>query len=164
MEIFDVVNENDEVVSTAPREECHANPDLIHRTVHFSLIDKKNKKVLMTQRSFSKKTDPGKLCFLGEHMLSGESWQEGLIRGAKEELSFNAKDFVELANNIFRFPNETEFVRFFLINWSGEKLDYDKDEIIKIDWVNFEDLIASKSNYSNMTQYWVDNVSWESIQ
>ena len=81
-EIFDVVNEKDEVIGTAPREECHSNPGLIHHTVHFTLIDRKKKRVFLTQRSFKKEHDAGKYCFLGEHMLSGESYEDALKRGS----------------------------------------------------------------------------------
>ena len=41
--MFDVVNEQGEVIGRATREECHANPTLIHRTVHYTLVDRKGK-------------------------------------------------------------------------------------------------------------------------
>ena len=40
-EVFDVVNENDEVVGEATRGEVHQNPDLIHRAVHIWLLNDK---------------------------------------------------------------------------------------------------------------------------
>ena len=37
-EVFDVVNENDEVVGEATRGEVHQNPKLIHRVVHIWIL------------------------------------------------------------------------------------------------------------------------------
>ena len=38
-EILDIVNEDDEVLGQATKAECHKDPKLMHRTVHFTLID-----------------------------------------------------------------------------------------------------------------------------
>jgi isopentenyldiphosphate isomerase len=54
-EILDVIDENDNVIGTATREQCHTDPKLLHHTVHFTFIDRKNSKILLTQRSFKKK-------------------------------------------------------------------------------------------------------------
>lgn len=73
MKYFDIVNEQDEVIGERTAVECHADPKLIHRVVHFTLVDKENKKILISQRSFEVKFDSGKWCFMGEHVLSGET-------------------------------------------------------------------------------------------
>lgn len=161
MEIFDLVDRNDNVIGKATRDECHSDPNKIHRTVHFTLVDRKNNKVFLTQRSFSKQTDPGKLCFLGEHMLSGETYDEGVKRGAKEELGLDISKFKEVSHNIFTFPNQTEFVRFFLIDWNGEDIKYDEHEIVSTKWLDLKTLIKQKNEYSDMTRFWIENTNWE---
>lgn len=163
MEIFDVVNENDEVIGTATREECHSDSSLIHRAVHFALFDKKNRKVLLTQRSFKKETDPGKLTFLGEHVVADEGYRETAKRGVSEELGFVPKSVQEVQHNIFRLHGQTEFVRFFIVDWNGEKIKIDKEEVIDIKWMSPELLVKQKSNYSEMTRYWVENIDWDNI-
>lgn len=161
MEIFDVVDRNDKVIGTATRDECHSDPNKIHRTVHFTLVDRKNKKIFLTQRSFSKPTDPGKLCFLGEHLLTGETFEEGLKRGAKEELGLDVSGFKEVHHNIFSFPTQSEFVRFFLVDWSGEFVNYDEHEIVGTKWLDLKTLVSQKNEYSDMTKFWVENTNWE---
>ena len=162
-EIFDVVNENDEVIGKATRSECHSNPNLIHRTVHFTLIDRKRQKIYLTQRSFKKDHDAGKYCFLGEHMLAGKSYNEAVKRGVNEELGFIPKSFMEVAHNIFSYRNQTEFVRFFLVNWSGEEIEWDKREIEKVISIDIHELTKEKFNTSQMTRYWIDHINWSSF-
>lgn len=39
-ELFDIVDELDVVIGSAPRGECHGNPTLIHRSVHVLVFNK----------------------------------------------------------------------------------------------------------------------------
>ncbi|MFA5828160.1 MAG: NUDIX hydrolase [Candidatus Shapirobacteria bacterium] len=136
------------------------DPKLIHRTVHFTLVDKKAKKILITQRAMSKKTDPGKICFLGEHVISGESYEEALVRGVQEELGIEPKNFREMSGDLFRFPEQTEFSKFFVVEWNGEKIDYKDDELMNIRWVSREELVCLPLDYSNTSKKWVETIDW----
>ncbi|MEA3357130.1 MAG: NUDIX hydrolase [Patescibacteria group bacterium] len=159
-EIFDVVNEKDEVIGTATREECHSNPDLMHHLIHFTLVDRKKQRVFLTERSFKKDHDAGKFCFLGEHMLSGESYEDALKRGVKEELGFATKLFKEVAHKRFSYQSQTEFVKFFVVYWEGQKIDWDSEEMEKVLWVDIDDLANADYDYSEMTKGWIDMVDW----
>jgi len=161
VEYFDVVDEAENITGKASRAECHQNPKLIHRTCNFTLLDKKSRKILLTQRSGNKTYDPGKLCFMGEHMLSGETWTDVLKRGVKEELGLEAENYTEAAKNIFRYDKQTEIIRLFLVDKPGGEIIFDKNEITALYWVNTDELIRNKSNYSEMTRYWVENVEWK---
>ncbi len=163
MEIFDLVDENDHVVGQATRDECHANKNLIHRTVHFTLIDRQAKKIFLTQRSFHKPTDPGKLCFLGEHVLTQESYRDAVFRGAREELGFTPQNYKELSYHIFRFPHQTEFVRFFVVAWNGEEIKYDENEVIKTEWLDTKTLVDNKQHYSDPARLWVESINWDEL-
>lgn len=160
MEIFDLIDEADRVIGQATRDECHANPDFIHHVVHFTLVDRIHHLFLITQRSFAQKTDPGKWCFLGEHIIAGESYDQAVVRGATEELGFRPGKYSFEAQTIFRQPRQTEIAKFYFIDWHDEKIKFDTHEIIKIDWLTQEELIKNKNNYSQMAQYWVDHVDW----
>lgn len=162
-EILDVVDKNGNVVGTASREECHMNPKLIHRTAHFTLIDKKNNKILLTQRSFTKDCDPGKFCFLGEHALSGETPSEAMIRGAKEELGVNIFNPIELGKNIFSYQQQTELATFYIAELKDEKISFDKDEIVQAFWISLEDLHSSTLDIPPISKYWIENAQWEKI-
>ena len=163
MEVFDVVNEKDEVIGQADREKCHSDPALIHRTVHFTLIDKRKRKILLIQRSFNLKTDPGARCFPGEHILTGENYRQGLIRGVQEEFGFTPKIFKEVCQRVIKFPTQTEFARFFVVEWNEEKIDYDREEIIDIKWLDPEVLIQDNPDYSEIARFWIKNTNWLQI-
>jgi len=163
MEVFDVVNEKDEVIGQATREECHSNPDLIHRTVHFTLVDKQSRSVLITQRSYSKKKDGGLWCFAGEHILVGETYEQAVRRGLKEEFGTTAGEIQEGAHRIFSYDTQREFVRFFLCFWEGAPIVVDRREIIDQRWLSCEDLYKDFDSYSQMTQYWLKNVDFKSL-
>jgi len=161
IEMFDVVDEKDNVIGQATREECHSDARLIHRAVHFTLIDKEKKKILLTQRSFKKETDPGKLTFLGEHLTSGESYKEAAIRGVGEEIGFVPSNFKEVDSHIFKLHGQTERIRFFAVSWEGEDIKIAKEEVIKREWLSPKELVRRKSDYSEMTRHWVENINWE---
>ena len=57
-EVFDVVNEKDEVVGEAIRGEVHRNPKLIHRAVHIWVLNDRGE-ILLQQRSLTKDKAPG---------------------------------------------------------------------------------------------------------
>lgn len=162
-EIFDLVDRNDAVYGTATREECHSNPKLIHRTVHFTLIDQRKSKVFLTRRSVGKEHDAGKYCFLGEHILTGESYDDAIKRGMIEELGFVPKKFREIVHNIFTYNTQTEFVRFYIVFWNGEKIVWDEKEIEQIFWIKAGSLENDKFNFSEMTKHWINNVDWNSV-
>ncbi len=159
-EILDIVNEKDEVIGTATRKDCHSNPHLIHRTVHFTLVDPRNKKVLMTIRSRKKKHDGGKYCVLGEHILSGKTYIDAIKRGVNEELGFVPQKFKELSHNIFTYDNQREFVRFFIILWNNEQIKYDTSEIEDLVWVDIDKIVSADLDYSDMTRYWIKTIKW----
>lgn len=162
-EILDIIDENDNVIGRATREQCHTDPKLLHHTVHFTFIDKKNNKILLTQRSFKKKHDAGKYCFLGEHIVSGESYIEALIRGCMEEANYNAKMFKELSHRIVSYQKESEFVKFFVIEFDGSNLEFGKDEVEQYLWIDIKELKDLKLDISEMTKYWIDNIDWNKI-
>lgn len=157
-EIFDVVNEKNEVVGQATRDECHANPALTHRAVHFSLVNPSTGEILLTQRSLKKRNDPGKYCFGGEHVKSGETFEEAMIRGIQEELGFTPTKWKEVGTDHFAFASETEIGRFFLIEWHNELLKWDNNDFEKLVWVapNKNDFL--KFDLGKISIVWVEKL------
>lgn len=163
MEILDVVNANDVVIGQATREECHNNPQLIHHTVHFTLFDKQTKKILITQRSFKKTHDGGKFCFLGEHILVGETYEDALKRGLKEELGFDLGNYREVCKNFFKYDKQSEIVKFYIAYYSLGELYWDKNELEDIIWVDISMVKKMDYDISEMARYWVENIDWSSL-
>lgn len=162
-ETFDIVNENDEVIGTATREECHNNPNIIHRVVHFTLFDKENSSVLFTKRSLKKKFDAGKSVFLGEHVLTGETYEDAVIRGVKEELGIDLKEVKYFCTTSFEQPDQTEIAKFYLVYWDHRKMKFDFDEVEDIWWVKAKNLRNYNDNVGYMTRYWIENIDWNKV-
>lgn len=88
-EIFDVVDENDEVIGQEKRSVVHAEK-MLHRAVHILVFNKK-KEVLLQKRSVLKDKFPGAWdSSAAGHLASGESYDACAVRELKEELSIDA--------------------------------------------------------------------------
>lgn len=84
-EIFDVVNERDEVIGRAPRSEVHAR-GLLHRAVHVLVFDQHGR-LFLQHRSMLKDMCPGlwdSSC--SGHVDAGEDYDAAAIRELREEL------------------------------------------------------------------------------
>jgi len=84
-EIFDVVNERDEVTGQATRGEVHARR-LRHRAVHALAFDAAGR-VFLQKRSMLKDTSPG--CWdssCSGHLDSGEGYEAAVVRELGEEI------------------------------------------------------------------------------
>lgn len=84
-DIFDIVDENDEVIGNAPRSEVHAT-GARHRAVHIFVFNS-NGEILLQLRSASKDKHPGtwdtSCC---GHVDSGETYDIAAKREFREEL------------------------------------------------------------------------------
>jgi len=84
-EIFDVVNERDEVIDRKPRREVHAC-GLLHRAVH-ALVFNARGEVFLQKRSMSKDTSPGLWdSSASGHLDSGEDYDYCAARELREEI------------------------------------------------------------------------------
>jgi isopentenyl-diphosphate delta-isomerase type 1 len=84
-EIFDVVNERDEVIGQQRRSEVH-RLGLRHRAVHVLIFNQRGE-VFLQKRSMSKDTFPGAWdSSASGHVDSGESYDVCAVREVREEL------------------------------------------------------------------------------
>jgi isopentenyl-diphosphate delta-isomerase type 1 len=84
-EIFDVVNERDEVVGRRPRREVHRDGDR-HRAVHVLVFNARGQ-LFLQKRSMSKDTFPGAWdSSASGHVDSGEDYDQCAVREAREEI------------------------------------------------------------------------------
>jgi isopentenyldiphosphate isomerase len=164
MKYFDVVNVNDEIIGSATAAECHSDPRLIHRVVHFTIVDSVRNKILISQRSPNVKYDSGMWCFMGEHLLQGDDYPTAVYRGLKDELGFDGSGGIrEKCHTIFYQENQTEFARFFVARYRNEKITPNQAEISQMKRINLNELRENKHQYSAMTQYWIDHADWDEI-
>jgi len=90
-EIFDIVNERDEVVGQNTRREVHAR-GLWHRAVHVLVFNARGE-VFLQKRSMKKDRQPGvwdSSC--SGHVDSGENYDETAIRELREELGLKINE------------------------------------------------------------------------
>ena len=84
-EIFDVVNQEDEVIGRAPRSEVHQK-GLMHRATHI-LVFNSRREVFLQKRSLKKDRQPGLWdSSASGHLDCGESYDACAVRELKEEL------------------------------------------------------------------------------
>ena len=84
-EIFDVVNERDEVIGQAPRKEVHAR-GLWHRAIHVLVFNSRGE-VFLQKRSLKKDIAAGKWDSSSSgHLDTGEDYDACAVRELREEL------------------------------------------------------------------------------
>lgn len=96
-EILDIVNDRDEVIGQAERDEVHRT-GLVCRFVYVCFYTTDGK-VILQKRSDTKKNDPGKLTTtVSGHVTSGQDYLEAAVRETVEEsgVEIEASDLVPL--------------------------------------------------------------------
>ena len=84
-EIFDVVNDRDEVVGQSPRGEVHRR-GLLHRAVHVLVFNSRGQ-VFLQKRSMNKDRQPGLWdSSASGHVDSGEDYDACSVRELREEI------------------------------------------------------------------------------
>jgi isopentenyl-diphosphate Delta-isomerase len=90
-EIFDVVNERDEVVGRAPRPEVHRT-GLKHRAIHVFVFNSRGE-VFLQKRSMSKDSSPGLWdSSASGHLDCGEEYDACVMRELQEEIGLNISE------------------------------------------------------------------------
>ena len=89
-EFFEIVNDRGEVIGIAPRQCCHGNPALLHRTAHVVVMDADGR-ILLQKRAMDKDIQPGKWdTSVGGHLQLGEDFLQAARREATEEIGLPA--------------------------------------------------------------------------
>ena len=90
-EIFDIVNEQDEVIGQAPRREVHAR-GLWHRAVHVLVYNARGQ-VFLQKRSLKKDTAAGLWDSSSSgHVDSGEDYDPCAVREVREEIGLHLEN------------------------------------------------------------------------
>ena len=132
-DIFDIVDEFDNVIGQKPRSEVHAQ-GLKHRAVHVLVFNDGNE-IFMQKRSASKDTWPGAWdASCTGHVDTGETYLEAAHRELDEELGWQPDRPLE---KLFKLPasKETgwEFVWIYRVQYDGP-FQLHPDEIECGDW------------------------------
>lgn len=139
-EMFDVVNERNEVIGQLTRGEVHARK-LLHRAVHIFVINKRGH-IYLQQRSHLKDVSPLKWdSSAAGHLDAGEDYATAAVRELGEEIGIHV-DSTELAAQIPAGDNtDHEFVELRLARHDGPVRCL-PEEIATGDWFKPEDITA----------------------
>lgn len=126
-ELLDIVDDDDNVIGQATRDECHKN-NLTHRTVMFFVFDQSNK-VLVTKRTENKDFFPGYWSIaIGGHVSAGQTYEIAAKREIEEETGIAANPF-PIGSFQKRITEEKENVRVFGVRADPLHLNLDPREI-----------------------------------
>lgn len=139
-EIFDVVDENDEVTGQATRGEVHAK-GLLHRAVHVFVFNKRGD-LLLQQRSMLKDAHPGVWdSSVSGHLDAGEAYETSAIRELDEEMGISGVEISKVGCITAREATGWEHVHLFQANYHGS-LRYPCAEIEAAQWFPVAELEA----------------------
>lgn len=140
-EIFDVVNERDEVIGRERRSEVHRT-GLKHRAVHVLIFNAKGE-VFLQRRSMSKDTHPGVWDSSSSgHLDCGEDYDHCAVREVGEELGVVLTAAPERVLRIDACEETgQEFVWVYLARHEGP-FDLHPEEIMGGDWFAREAVTA----------------------
>ena len=132
-EMFDIVDENDCVIGSAPRGCCHGDPSLIHRTAHVVVFHPDGKRILLQLRTRTKDIQPGRWdTAVGGHLDCGEDYETAARREMREELGLSPDLPMKfLFDSRIRNSVESENVRVFSIVSAGP-FRFQKSEIDEV--------------------------------
>ena len=138
-EIFDVVNEHDEVVGRAPRSDVHAS-GLLHRVTHV-LVFNSHGQVFLQKRSMTKDRQPGLWdSSASGHVDSGEDYDACAARELREELGLRVAQPLE---RLFKInacaETDQEFVWVYRCQSEGP-FELNADEIERGGWFASEEV------------------------
>ena len=127
-ELFDLVDESDQVIGRISRREAHHNPQLIHRSVGVLVFNRQGE-LFMQKRSLTKDLDAGLWAIsVGGHPSAGQDSQPAAIRELKEELGIESQ--ISLVKKyLVRLATETELQTAYQTKHNGPfKLNSDEVE------------------------------------
>jgi 16S rRNA (adenine1518-N6/adenine1519-N6)-dimethyltransferase len=117
-EVFDVVDEADEVTGQATRREVHER-NLLHRAVHVFVLNRHGE-LLLQKRSRFKDVHPGVWdSSVAGHLDAGENYEAAAARELDEEMGIQGVSPEEIGRISPCESTGWEHVRLFLVRWDG---------------------------------------------
>ncbi len=140
-ELFDIVDENGNVIGCAPRWKCHGDPSLIHRTAHVFVFHPDGNHILLQLRRKDKDIQPGKWdTSVGGHLDHGEDFETAAVRELREELGYRGEVTLEfLFDARIRNEIESENTRVYGMKSEGP-FSFQESEIDEIRFWSFEEI------------------------
>ncbi len=137
-EYLDIVDENDKVIGKDIRENIYAK-GLDHDIGVINIfVFNSQCKLLLPKRSMDRRIFPG--CFdfsCGEHVVSGEDYNQAAKRGIEEELGIKDAELIELGK-LTPKDGVSCFMKVYELEYNKEIVNYDRAGIDKLYWCDVE--------------------------
>lgn len=138
-EIFDVVNEHDEVIDRLPRAVVHRDKRL-HRAVHIFVFNSEGRLYIQKRSPFKDQLPNCWTSSCSGHVDSGEDYDTAAVRELGEELGVKIDSAAAMQ---FLFKHEAckrtgwEFVHVYRLTWDGP-ITFDPVEISEGQWIEIK--------------------------
>ncbi|MBR3117172.1 MAG: NUDIX domain-containing protein [Bacilli bacterium] len=149
MEMIDVFDENNEPLNySLSRDEVHEK-NLWHRHVSCWIINNEGK-ILLQQRSLSKKRNPGLWSKTGGHVDAGEEVLDAAKREVFEEIGLKVDDDKIIQYSVYKSkdPSKNFYVYnfIFISNLKEEEYVLQKEEVEQVKYFDIEELEQYKKD------------------
>lgn len=139
-ELFDVVDENDEVLRQETRDVVHRD-GLLHRAAHMFVFNKR-KELFLQKRSRLKDVHPSLWdSSAAGHLNAGEGYEPTAVRELQEELGIDDAEVQEITRISACENTGWEHVRLYVTRYDGA-LRYPCSEIETGEWFTMDDIRA----------------------
>ena len=119
-ELFQIVDEEGQVIDKATRGECHGGSRLLHPVVHLHVFNHTGE-IFLQKRPEWKDIQPGKWdTAVGGHIDYGETPEDALVREVREELGITTFTPQWLGMYVFESQRERELVYVYQMVYDGE--------------------------------------------
>ena len=129
------------------REDFYKDPKLIHAGCHLLLFS--NGELLLQKRRKDKRWEPGVYSYSVSETLEDESFEECIIRGAKEELKIDVEVEFLFMYRIYTDQYRAFHPVFVSFYEEREKIKPDLGEIEELKWTKVEDINTDSKEYAN---------------
>ena len=138
MEILDIVDQNDNIIGQAPKDDAYENK-LGHRIVHV-LIFNDQKKIVLQLRSANVSFCPLHWSTtVGGHVQAGETYEQAAIREYEEELCTKSKLEI-LGKDLYQVKNRPDkFLMTFTSTFNGP-FNPDQKVVEKVDFFSLPEI------------------------
>ncbi len=158
MELVVLVDEQNNVLGTKPKDEIHTTDTPLHRGFSLFIFNSK-KELLLTRRADTKKTFPGvwtnTVC---GHPLPDETPEAAAGRRLKDELGITSSDITLVSPYRYRFADKNGIVENeicpILVGHSDEDPQSNPEEVSEWKWVPWKEFLTEVQNFPDKYSSW----------
>ena len=128
------------------------------RMVHFTLLDLKNRRILLSNRSSN---DTKSYSFLSCEVESKDTTKGHLIDHLIQELGYIPRSGLsDVGDQIYVNGDESILSTMFIVPYDGSDLSINEEEM---GWVSLDRVKDLGSKVEDINRYWIRAINWEGL-